>query len=201
MLYHIAPRGGVMARTEYECRILNIDLEKFLSKLESLDAEDKGEKLQRRLVYDFYPVNLDSWIRLRTNGDVTTLAIKSLKRTDEFGNTDEEEVVVGDFDTTDRILERLGYHHRNYQENLRHSFKLGNVSIEIDSWPHIPTYVEVEGSSESEVLNALQILGVDFNQVTTKDVESIYREIYGIDLLSIKELRFSENMLESNKSL
>ncbi len=190
-----------MARTEYECRILNIDLEKFLSKLESLDAEDKGEKLQRRLVYDFYPVNPDSWIRLRTNGDVTTLAIKSLKRTDEFGNTDEEEVVVGNFDTTDRILGRLGYHHRNYQENLRHSFKLGNVSIEIDSWPHIPTYVEVEGSSESEVLNALQILGVDFNQVTTKDVESIYREIYGIDLLSIKELRFSENMLESNKSL
>ena len=36
-----------MARTEYECRILNIDLEKFLSKLESLDAEDKGEKLQQ----------------------------------------------------------------------------------------------------------------------------------------------------------
>lgn len=190
-----------MARIEYECKILNIDLDDFLSKLESLDAEDKGERLQRRFVYDFYPVDPDSWIRLRTNGDVTTLAIKSLKRTDEFGNALEEEVEVGDFDTTNRILGRLGYQHRNYQENLRHSFKLGSVSIDIDTWPLIPTYVEVEGSSESEVLETLQILGVDQSQVTTKDVESIYREIYGIDLLSIRELKLSEGMLEPNKSL
>ncbi|MDE5631042.1 MAG: CYTH domain-containing protein [Bacilli bacterium] len=190
-----------MARTEYECRILNIDLEEFLSKLESLDAEDKGERLQRRFVYDFDPVDPDKWIRLRTNGNVTTLAIKSLKRTDAIGNTDEEEVVVGDFDTTNRILEQLGYKHRNYQENKRHSFKFGQVSIDIDSWPRIPTYVEVEGSSEEEVLYTLKILGVDLSQVTTKDVESIYREIYGIDLLSIKELKFSEDMLEPHKSL
>lgn len=190
-----------MARIEYECKILNIDLGEFLSKLESLDAEDKGERLQKRFVYDFYPVDPDTWIRLRTNGKKTTLAIKSLKHTDELGNVLEEEVEVGDFDTTNRILERLGYQHRNYQENLRHSFKLGNVSIDIDSWPLIPTYVEVEGSSESEVLETLQILGVDLSQVTTKDVESIYREVYGIDLLSIKELKFDESMLEPHKSL
>lgn len=189
-----------MARTEYECRILNIDLEDFLSKLESLDAEDKGEKLQRRFVYDFDPVDPDKWIRLRTNGDVTTLAIKTLKHTDEFGNTDEEEVEVGDLDTTNRILSQLGYHYRNYQENKRHSYKLGNISIDIDSWPLIPTYVEVEGSSEDEVLYALYLLGVDRDQVTTKDVTTIYHD-YGIDILSIKELKFSEGLLEPHQSL
>lgn len=190
-----------MAHIEYECRILNIDLDDILSKLESLGAEDKGERLQQRYIYDFDPVDPDTWIRLRTNGEKTTLAIKSLKRTDEFGNTMEEEVTVGDIETTNRILERLGYHHRNYQENRRHSFKLGNVSIDIDSWPLIPTYVEVEGSSEKEVLDTLGILGVDPSQVTTLDVESIYREIYGIRIKEIEDLRFNEGVLELNKSL
>ncbi len=189
-----------MARTEYECRILNIDLDEFLSKLESLEAEDKGEKLQRRFIYDFDPVDPDKWIRLRTNGDVTTLAIKKLKRTDEIGNADEEEVEVGDLDTMDRILQQLGYKHRNYQENKRHSFKIGNVSIDIDTWPRIPTYVEVEGSSEDEVLYALYLLGVDLSQTTTKDVTTIYSD-YGIDIKSIKELRFDEDMLEPHQSM
>lgn len=187
-----------MEHTEYECKILNIDLDSFLSKLESLDAKDKGERLQRRFVYDFNPVDPDSWIRLRTNGDVTTLAIKSLKRTNSFGNVDELETKVGNFDTTNEILKKLGYQYRNYQENKRHSFKLGSVSIDIDSWPLIPTYVEIEGSSEREVLDTLKLLEVDQSQVITKDVESIYREIYGIDILKIRELTFNESMLESD---
>lgn len=189
-----------MARIEYECRILDIDLEKFLSKLESLDAKDKGERLQQRYISDFNPVDPDSWIRLRTNGEVCTLALKSLKRTDELGNTLEEEVEVSDIDTMNRILKRLGYHHRNYQENIRHSFDLCGVSIDIDSWPLIPTYVEVEGSSEREVYDTLRLLGVDFDQVTTLDVESIYREIYGINIKEIKELRFPEDSREFNKA-
>lgn len=190
-----------MAHIEYECRILNIDLDDILFKLESLGAEDKGERLQQRYIYDFNPVDPDRWIRLRTDGEKTTLAMKSLKRTDEFGNTLEEETTVGNIEAMNRILNALGYHHRNYQENRRHSFKLGSVSIDIDSWPLIPTYVEIEGSSESEVLDTLRILGVDPSQVTTLDVESIYREIYGIKIKEIGELKFNESMLEPNKSL
>lgn len=190
-----------MKHTEYECRVLNINLEEFVSKLESLDAKNKGEKFQQRYVYDFNPINPNSWIRLRTNGDKVTLAIKDISDRSSISGTEELEVGVTDFQTTNLILERLGYKHRNYQENKRWSFELNGVKIEIDSWPLIPTYAEVEGSSEKEVLDTLKLLEVNMDYVTTLDVESIYREKYGIDLLSIKELRFDESMLESNKSL
>lgn len=179
-----------MEHTEYECTVLDIDKEGVISKLESLGAKNKKEKLQRRYVYDFKPVEKNKWIRLRTNGDKTTLTLKEIKDKNSIGGTKELEIEVSDFDATNEILNRLGYKARNYQENKRHSFELDGVSIEIDSWPLIPTYVEVEGSSESEVIETLKKLGIDESKVTTLDVESIYREIYGIDILSIEELKF-----------
>lgn len=190
-----------MEHIEYECTILNIDLDEFVSKLESLGAKKKGEYHQRRLVYDFNPIDKTRWIRLRTNGEKTTLTIKEIKDKQAIGGTKELEMVVGNFDTCNEILNTLGYSARNYQENKRISYDLNGVSIEIDSWPLIKPYVEVEGTSESEVLNTLAILGIDSQEITTLDVESIYREIYGIDLLRIKELKFDESMLESNKYL
>lgn len=190
-----------MNHKEYECRILNIDLEELISKLESLDAKNKGEKFQQRYVYDFNPVDPNSWIRLRTNGDKVTIAIKDISDRSSISGTEELELGVDDFETANLILERLGYKHRNYQENKRWSFVLNGVKIEIDTWPLIPTYAEVEGSSEKEVLDTLKLLGVNMDDVTTLDVASIYKEKYGIDLLSIKELRFDESMLESHKSL
>lgn len=190
-----------MKHTEYECRVLNIDLDKFISKLESLDAKNKGEKFQQRYVYDFNPIEKNSWIRLRTNGDNITLTIKDINDRTSISGTDELELGVNDFETANLILERLGYNHRNYQENRRWSFELNGVKIDIDTWPLIPTYAEIEGSSESEVLDTLKLLNVNMDDVTTLDVASIYKEKYGIDLLSIKELKFDESLLESNKSL
>lgn len=190
-----------MTQIEYECRVLNIDIDEFKTKLESLGAKNKGEFFQRRYVYDFNPVRPNSWIRLRTNGEKTTITIKELKDEESISGTRELETIVGDFDIANEILEKLGYKARNYQENMRISYELNGVSIEIDSWPLIPTYVEIEGSSEREVIETLKLLDIDMNQVTTLGVESIYRVIYGIDSLKIKELKFNECMLESDKRM
>ena len=64
--------------TEYEVRVLEINEEDISKKLEMLDAEFVGDFLQRRYVYDFNPKVDGKWIRLRTNGRKTTLAIKNL---------------------------------------------------------------------------------------------------------------------------
>ena len=63
------------------------------------------------------------------------------------------------------------------------------VEIDIDSWPMIPTYVEIEGKNEEEVMNTLEILELPKDKVTTLDVDSVYKK-YGIDLKVIKVLKF-----------
>lgn len=177
---------------EYEMTILEIDKDLLVKKLDELGAIKISDSLQRRYVYDFNPKLDNKWIRLRTNGDKTTLTIKEIINKNIIGGTNELEIVVDDFDKTNLILNELGYKRRSYQENYRTSYKLGNVNFDIDSWPMIPTYVEIEGSSENEVKEALKLLDLSNAKATTLDVDSIYNEIYNIKIMDIEELKFDE---------
>ena len=56
------------------------------------------------------------------------------------------------------------------------------VEIDIDSWPMISTYVEIEGKNE---MSTLEILELPKDKVTTLDVDSVYKK-YEIDLKDIK---------------
>ena len=65
--------------TEYEVRVLEINHDEMVKKLESLNAEFKFEALQQRYIYDLKPKQDNKWIRLRTDGKKTTLTIKDLQ--------------------------------------------------------------------------------------------------------------------------
>lgn len=179
-----------MTNLEYECSVLDYDIEAFKKKLANLNIKKIKDDFQKRYVYDFEPVNPNSWIRLRTNGKETTLAVKDIKDKKAIGGTTKLEVKVENFIVTNEILNRLGYRPRNYQENKREEYKYKDVIVKIDYWPQIPPYIKVEGKCEQDVLEAIKELGLDNETITTLDVESIYKQIYGIDLLNIRELRF-----------
>ena len=176
--------------TEFEVRILEIDSEKVIEKLKSLNAVFEWDRIQKRFVYDFIPKQDNKWIRLRTNGDKTTLTIKNLVSS-EIDGTQELEIVVSDFDRTNLILKELGYVARGYQENRRIQYDLNGVEIDIDSWPMIPTYLEIEGPSEDAVYNAVSALGFSKEDCTTRDVDGIYKD-YGYNVLEISELKLEE---------
>ena len=168
-----------MSHIEYEVRVLEINKEEIQNKLNELGATLVEDVFQRRYVYDFNPVNPNKWIRLRTNGNTTTLTIKNVESSNIDG-TKEMEIVVDDFDTTNEILNELGYIPRGIQENKRIKYDLNGVEVDIDTWPKIPTYLEIEGSSEEEVFNTLDLLGIDRTKATSLDVLSIYEQIYHI---------------------
>ena len=175
--------------TEYEVRVLEINKDEIIKKLERLGAEKKGEFEQKRYVYDLRPIENGKWIRLRTNGKVTTLAYKDII-SNTIDGTREIEFVVDNFDEANEFLERIGFKSRNYQENKRIQYVLNGVEIDIDLWPKIPAYMEIEGKSEEQVLEMKKLLCIDENKVTTLNCDDIYRQIYKIDISKIKELKF-----------
>ena len=175
---------------EYECTLLEVNEEEFIKRLEAEGATKVGEYFQRRYVYDFDPVQPDKWIRLRTNGKKTTLTIKKLVDKNAIGGNKELEVEVDSFDDTNEVLNELGYQARGYQENKRITYMLDDIEFDIDSWPMIPTYVEIEGKNNAAVEEMIERLNLDTSKITTLDVTSIYKDIYGIDILGMKELRF-----------
>ena len=89
------------------------------------------------------------------------------------------------------ILKELGYIPRGYQENRRIQYTLNGVEIDIDYWPLIPTYLEIEGPSEEDVYNTLELLGIDKKDSTTRDVEGIYLD-YGYSIKEIYDLKLEE---------
>ena len=176
--------------TEYEVRVLDIDTEKIILKLEALGAEKIAEFDYKRRVYNFHPAVDHKWIRLRTDGKKTTLTIKKLESY-EIDGTKELEIEVSDFEETNLILNELGYTAHTYQENRRIQYTYNGVEIDIDYWPLIPTYVEVEGPSEEAIYKTVEALGFTKDSCTSRDVEGIYLD-YGYDLGTIYNLKLEE---------
>ena len=161
----------------------------MIKKLEKLGATKKGKFEQKRYDYDLRPVEKGKWIRLRTNGKVVTLTYKDIV-SNTIDGTKEVEFEVEDFNKANEFLEKIGFKNRSYQENERIQYVLNNVEIDIDSWPMIPTYMEIEGKSEEEIINMKKILDIDETKVTTLNCDDIYNQIYKIDISKIKELKF-----------
>ena len=175
--------------TEYEIRVLEVDIEEIVTKLETLGATKVGDWEQKRYVYDFNPKRENQWIRLRTNGKKTTLTYKNVEK-DTVDGTKELEIEVDDFEKTNEMLEVLGYKSKGYQENKRIRYMLNDVEIDIDSWPKIPTYMEIEGKDEKEVNETLKLLNVPEEKVTALNCEDIYKKVYNIDIDKIVNLVF-----------
>jgi len=170
-------------KTEIEARFLECNEEKIIEKLNNCGAKFVGDWLQIRYCYDFNPVNPNSWIRLRTNGKETTLTIKEIQDKSISG-TKEWEIEVSDFVVADQMLNKMGYKARSKQENRRIRYLLDGVEIDIDFWPMIPSYLEFEAESEEQIKQVCRKLGIDFSELVTLDVSSIYDK-YGIKFNNI----------------
>lgn len=176
-------------KTEYEIRILEIDKEKIIEQLAKLGAIKKGEYNQRRYVYDLMPIQKGKWIRLRTNGSETTLTYKNVV-SNTIDGTKEVEFKVEDFEKSNEFLNKIGFIARSYQENTRIQYMLDEVEIDIDSWPMIPTYLEIEAKNEEKINYMLQKLNLQNSNITTLNCDDIYKKIYNIDISKIRELKF-----------
>jgi len=177
--------------TEYEVKILDINIEDIQNKLKKIKATKIAERSMKRLVYDIKldkTEHLGKWIRLRDNGKKITLTIKEIVHKGIDG-TKETEIEVSDFEKTDQFIRLLGFEPQAYQENKRISYKLGNIEFEIDSWPKIPPYLEIEGKSIQEVEKAIKLLGFKPEDATSIGVTDVY-EKYGLDIHEFKELKF-----------
>ncbi|GAB2569782.1 class IV adenylate cyclase [Kribbella endophytica] len=173
---------------EYEAKVLEIDVDETRRRIASAGGHRVGEVLLRRFVYDVEAGDASRWIRLRDDGTQATLTVKEITH-DGIDGTTETEVTVGDFTTAHELLQRIGFSAKSYQENRRESFELAGARLEIDSWPLIPAYLEIEGDSREHVLEVAELLGVRAEQLTGENTVKVYAR-YGIDLAEIAELRF-----------
>ena len=173
---------------ECEVRVLDIDVDEICKKLEEFGAEKTGEYDQKRYVYDVIPKEEGKFIRLRTNGLKTTLTYKDKKYT-SMSSTKELELEIEDFDKAHMLLTAAGLNIDKYVENKRISYKYSDVEFDIDCYPMIPPYMEIEASDEDTVNEYISKLGLSDHEATFDSLKKIYAK-YDIDFYSMKEIKF-----------
>jgi len=177
-------------KTEFEVKILDINVLEITALLESLGARKIAERSMRRFVYDLEKTEFSckSWIRLRDDGEKTTLTYKQVD-SHAIDGTKEIEFNVASFELANDFLQKVGFLPTAYQENKRVHYLLNGVEIDLDYWPKIPPYLEVEAESAEKVESIVKKLGFEMSQTTSLDVGSVFKK-YGFNIHDFKELKF-----------
>lgn len=171
---------------EIEAKFLNIDPQKIEETLLKLGAKKIYDRVFKDRVFDYPGWPLDtkaSWLRLRDKGDEITLSFKKrvgvVKGKNDRG-MEEIEINVNDFKKTSDLLESIGMIQKFNEEKRRVHFKLGSVDIDIDTWPMIPTYLEIEGKNWDDVKKVAGKLGLKWKDKKKMAAMQVYR-LYGIE--------------------
>ncbi len=181
-----------MEHREIECRFLEIDKDALIKKLIALGAKDEGEKMLTELILydkDLKWIEEHKFARLRQVGDKVKLTYKE-HQTHTIDGTYEVEIEVEDFKKAEIILEKTGLVPYRRQEKLRHTFHLNSVAFDIDTWPKIPTYVELEGNSEQELKDAAKLVGYDWNNVELHPARWVIENKYNIPVSKLRRFTF-----------
>ncbi len=171
------------------------ELEKKLLKI---GAKKIGEYDYHRANFDYLDNSLDKkngWVRLRTDGKETTLAYKeNIKKKLDDGTTKtvgakEIEVYVDDYTSTYKLLQAIGLVVLMEERNRRIRYKKGDVVFDIDFWPFIPTYLEIESSSHKKAEVVAAELGFDPKDGVIGSAGTIYKK-YGYNLHEYSSITF-----------
>lgn len=145
-----------------------------------------------------YGINPNKWVRVRQTNGKTTITIKHILNPDVQRSSQatmqkvmETEMEVPSIEEANSMLEQLGFAFRNYQEKYRTTYDIDGVEVDIDSWPLIPTYAEIENDSDELIQGTIKKLGLQNHEVVSCNTADVYKR-YGIDIYKFRELRFSQ---------
>lgn len=170
-------------QAEIEAKFLGISHDKIREKLQDLGASCvQPMRLMRRKNFD-YPDNrldrINGWVRVRDEGDKITLAYKQMDHRGVDG-TKEVSIVVNDFEQTCLLLEQIGLVAKTYQETKRESWMLDGTEIELDEWPWVRPFIEIEAQDEDQLFAIAQKLGLRQEDALHGSVEVVYQQEYNV---------------------
>ncbi|MBR5389156.1 class IV adenylate cyclase [Candidatus Saccharibacteria bacterium] len=166
-------------KNEIEAKYLDVDKDTIRKKLQSIGAElIKPEVLMRRVV--FY-TGEHSFARVRDEGDKIVMTYKNVIDDNSILGKKEVNVEVNNYDDTIMLLQGCGLRIKARQETKREVWKVGKVEICIDTWPWIPTYIEIEGPTEESVWGVAKKLGFKKEEAAFGSVDTSYQHYFGVD--------------------
>jgi adenylate cyclase class 2 len=176
---------------EIETKVLDIEAKAIEKKLAAMGAQKIQETVLR---VDWYRTKgiaegEDPWfLRIRSKSDggheVTWKA-----KSDILGTARKHKEInfaIAEPEKLADLFEQLGLEKYARQDKERISFVLKDWLFEIDHYPNMPPFLEIEGKSEAHVNEAIVLLGLEKNRTWAKGERILIQEIYGLDWYDMK---------------
>lgn len=153
---------------EIEVKVLNINVGEIRTLLKRAGAKKLfGPTLFREIFWKSKEKNPKySVLRLRMEGKKSFLTLKVNVPSKNLKVRKEYEVEVSDFEMTRQILTLAGFIESQIREKYREAYRTRDVRIEIDRYPGVPSYLELEGKNEAVMRKFLAKLGIPFSKTT-----------------------------------
>jgi adenylate cyclase class 2 len=135
-----------------------------------------------RATFDLPDKDLDKkhgWVRVRDEGDAITM---SYKQVDDESITGTKEVclVVDSFDKAVDFLNQVGLKQKSLQETKRESWKLNGAEIDLDEWPWLPPFVEIEAENKDKLKTVAESLGFTMSSAMHGSADFVYAKYYSV---------------------
>ena len=176
---------------EIETKVLDIDREELLKKLFGLGAEKVSET---RLAVDWYrPIGLsegeESWyLRVRSySGERHEVTWKA--KSEIIGKVRKHKEINFLIDEPEKItdlFEELGLEKYAHQEKDRTTFKYKDWQFDIDVYPRMPAFIEIEGVSEEHIKEAMRLLGLENSRTWALGERTLIQNIYNLNWYDMK---------------
>jgi adenylate cyclase, class 2 len=141
-----------------------------------------------------------AWLRLRTDGKESTLTFK--KRMGVKSNNgsipdegmQEIEILIDNPDKTCEMLKAIGLIVKHEAKNKRVRYFKKDITFDIDFWPQIPPYLEIESNSFGKAKIAARKLGFNPKNALICSTNQVYKK-YGYNLGDYSHINF-ERMIK-----
>lgn len=177
---------------EIEATFININKDQLRAQLKELGAKLlQPETLMRRTIFN---IDDHSFVRVRDEGNRITM---SYKRLDQLSLSGMKEICldVNNYDDAINFVKICGLKPKAVQETLREEWELDGVELDIDTWPWLPAFVEIEGPSETAVEAVAEKLGLQMSDALYGSVDEVYKIYYDVtsqDINYCPEIKFTD---------
>ncbi len=190
---------------EIEAKFLNININDIEQKLKETGATKVGEYFQKWTTFDYPDWRLDkegAWIRLRDegNGEISLSFKKRLGMISREGNTNDQgmqeiEIKVNDFEKTSLIFKAMGFAVKHYAEKKRIRWAKQDVEFDIDIYPELEPYIEIETTSWEKIESEAKLIGLNYEDKKIFSANQVYA-MKGIDVGKLLKISFTDGLVE-----
>ncbi len=166
---------------EIELKFLDIDVQDIKNRLNKLGAKIKFDTVIES--YSFLAKGFDSWnsnkklLRVRKINNQVTITYKDPAKESDMTSREEIECNVDNHENAILLLEKIGFKCDNVFKKHRIHYELEDIHFELDTLDNIPTYLEIETTTEDAMVDICKKLELDISDGKKGTIVEIFPDL------------------------